>query len=106
MAEPTKKKITFQIKINQEGHGLDHRNIQNVEVWVPEDKPDPRVHPKGYVTLEEFQSQFDEAGYLRARNHDLKRSITDLLRQNELLKRDLDQANATLKKIENIVVPF
>ena len=88
MAEPTKKKITFQIKINQEGHGIDHRNIQNVEVWVP-----------GLPT--ESEALVPRAWY-RAKCD----QIVALMNENYGLRRDLDQANATLKKIESIVVPF
>lgn len=88
MAEPTKKKITFQIKINQEGYGSDYRNIQYVEVWVPV------VPTESEVTVPRalYQTKCDQ--------------IVALMNENDRLRRDLDQANATLKKIENIVVPF
>lgn len=78
MGESTKKKSTFQIKINQEGYGLDPRNIQNVEVWVPEDKPDPRVHPKGYVKSELYLGTYSR--------------LVDALEVNEGLRKDLAEA--------------
>ncbi len=97
MLDSPKKKVKFQIQINQEGCSLDHRNIQTIECWMP--------------AVEATQDP--ELDHLRALNFDLNREVFKLRGVNETLKgqnerfrMERDQANESLRKIEEIITPF